>query len=58
MDPRALAEFILTTLDGTYGPGDEGYIDAGPEDGQYLITYADDEFGVKTMFHMTLEVVE
>lgn len=57
MDPRALAEFIATTLDGTYGPGDEGWIDAGVEDGVLVITYMDDEYGIKTLFRLTLEVL-
>lgn len=57
MDPRTLAEFIAGTLDGTYGPDDEGFIDAGVEHGALYVTYTDDEFGVKTLFRLDLEVV-
>lgn len=57
MDPRTLAEFIGRTLDGTYGPDDEGFIDAGVEDGVLYVTYTDDEFGVKTLFRLELEAI-
>jgi hypothetical protein len=60
MDPRTLAEFIANTLDSTYGPNEEGFIDAGREVDRdsVFVTYTDDEFGVTTKYRLTLEVVE
>ena len=57
MDPRALAEFITATLDGTYGPDDEGYIAAwrDPDGETFQVAYTDDEFGVVSVFRLTLE---
>jgi hypothetical protein len=57
MDPRTLADYIAGQLDGGYGPGDAGFIDARVDDGVLFVTYTDDELGIETPFRLGLEVI-
>lgn len=58
MDPRTLATFLADSLDGGTGPDDEGFIGAGADGEAFLLTYTDDESGVKSKFRIAVEVIE
>lgn len=54
----ALLEFIAATLDGGFGPEDEGYIEAAynPATGLVEVVYTDDDTGAET--RLNLEVAK
>ena len=58
MTPHALLEFIANTVDGGFGPDDEGYIEAAYNSATGLVevSYIDDDTGTETRFN--LEVVK